>query len=73
MTIYEKIKTLSVKEMAEFLTECCFGCDDCEEGQLLSDNPLTKDEHCDEKCYEHCLNWLNKTAAEYGRNNKLQI
>ena len=73
MTIYEKIKTLSVEEMAEFLTECCFGCNDCEECQRLSDNPLTKDERCDEKCYEHCLNWLNETAAEYGCNNKTAI
>lgn len=72
-TNYEKIKSLSIYEMAKFLTEDPFGCNDCEEGQRLSDNPLTKDEHCDEKCYDHCLRWLNEMAAEYGCNNKTSI
>lgn len=72
MTIYEKIKTLSIEEMAEFLTEYPFGCEECEEGQRLNDNPLTKNEPCDEKCYKHCLSWLNKIAAEHD-NNKTSI
>ena len=63
MTIYEKIKTLSIDDMAEFLTEYSFGCENgCEEGERLSDNPLLKGERCDEKCKEHCINWLNKTS-----------
>lgn len=62
MTIYEKIKTLSLEDMAEFLTEYSFGCDMCEEDERLSDCLPTKDEHCDEQCKKHCIVWLNKTA-----------
>ena len=65
MTIYEKIKTLSIYDMAEFLTEYPFGCEECEEGKRLSDSQLTKDERCNGKCKEYCLNWLNKTSISH--------
>lgn len=64
MTIYEKIKTLSINDMAEFLTEHTFGCEQCEEHERLSDNPLLKEERCDEQCKRHCLKWLNEEPYE---------
>lgn len=63
MTIYEKILTLPVDDMAEFLTEHPFGCNECSEHHRLSDNPLLKNEKCDEMCRAHCVEWLIKNIG----------
>lgn len=59
MTNYERIKAMTLDEMAEFLHEI-FDCNDCSEHQRLSDNPLLKDEKCDGRCKQHCRELLMK-------------
>lgn len=58
MTNYERIKAMSVEEMAEFITEYAFCNFDCAEGKRLENEPLLKSQRCDERCAEHCVRWL---------------
>lgn len=62
ITNYERIRTMSVDEMAEFLADNAFGCNECEEAIRLCDNPLTKDENCDGDCSTHCKEWLKQST-----------
>ena len=57
MTNYNRIQQMSIDEMAEWLSDI-FDCDNCTEHERLSDNLLLKDEQCDQKCVEHCKEWL---------------
>ena len=61
MTIFEHIKSMSIEQLAEYLKDG-FDCCDCSEHQRLSDNPLLKDERCDQKCAKHCKEWLESEA-----------
>ena len=63
MTNFEKIKSMSIEEMAEFLSDG-WDCNDCEEFENLSDHPLLKHTKCSEKCAEHCIEWLESEASE---------
>ena len=56
-TNYDRIKSMSVEEMAEFF-EGHFDCNFCPESERLADNPLLKYEKCDEKCTYHITQWL---------------
>ena len=49
MTNYDRIKAMSVEEMADFFAYM-FDCNLCSEQQRLSDNPLLEDERCDNNC-----------------------
>lgn len=62
MTIYEKIKNMSENELAEFLANDSFTCNECEEGQNLCDCPLSKYDTCSQDCKKNCLNWLKKES-----------
>ena len=61
MTSFECVKAMSVEKMAEMLSEI-WDCNECTEHQRLSDNPLLKNEPCDNKCFEHCKEWLESEA-----------
>lgn len=63
MTQFEKIKAMSLDELAEYLTEA-WDCHECSQHELLSDNPLLKNEKCDMKCKEHCKEWLESEVEE---------
>lgn len=63
MNNYERIKNMSVEEMAEMLSEI-WDCNECTEHERLSDNPLLKNENCDNKCFEHCKEWLESEAED---------
>ena len=56
-TNYDRIKSMSVEEMAEFF-EGHFDCNFCFKNERLSDSPLLKGEKCDEKCTYHIKQWL---------------
>jgi hypothetical protein len=57
----DRIRAMSDEELAVFLEY--FGCCHyCSEHERLSDNPLLRNERCDEKCEEHCLEWLQRPA-----------
>lgn len=63
MTHFEKIKeqisSASVEDYAPILVTNppCFRCADCEVYQ-------TEGGHCDFKCLEHCINWLNSPVPD---------
>lgn len=49
------------KELAKFITEDRWDCNDCTSGQENTDNPFAT--KCDNKCFEHCLEWLRKESS----------
>lgn len=63
MNNYERIKNMSVEKMAEKLSEI-WDCNDCTEHKRLSDNALLKSETCDNKCFEHCKEWLESEVED---------
>ena len=52
MTNYERIKQMSIEEMAMNFHDS-FDCHLCRDYHRLSDNPLLKHKKCDEKCEQH--------------------
>ena len=62
-TNYDRIKSMSVEEMAE-LFEGHFDCNFCSENERLSDSPLLKGEKCDEKCTYHIKQWLLQEESD---------
>ena len=64
MTNADRVRAMSDEELAVWLTENGWDCHLCSEHWQLDNEPLLRGEKCDEKCSEHCLEWLRKTAAE---------
>lgn len=58
MTNYERIKAMSVEEMADYFANM-FDCNLCKQHQELSDCPLLNTTQCDNNCILHCQEWLN--------------
>lgn len=54
----DHIRSMSNEELAIYLSENSWDCNDCKSGQENMDNPFAT--RCDEKCAEHCLKWLQK-------------
>lgn len=59
-TKYKRVKKMDAEQLAEWLVKIGWDCNNCSECERLSDSPLSADERCDEKCVEHCLNWLQQ-------------
>lgn len=62
-TNYDRIKAMTVEEMADYFAYM-FDCNLCPEQQRLSDNPLLEDERCDNNCMKHCKQWLEQEVSE---------
>lgn len=62
LTNADKIRSMTDEELAEFLTDDGWSCNECYSGQEDSDNPLSCG--CDEECKTHCLVWLKQTLKE---------
>ena len=61
VTNADRIRAMSDEELAEFLE--CFGlCHYCAEHNRLGYMRLYADAKCDEKCVDHCLEWLKQSA-----------
>ena len=60
MTNADNIRAMSDEEMAKCIFEIGFDCHLCSEHERLSYNPFLRHEKCDEKCVEHCLEWLKQ-------------
>jgi hypothetical protein len=58
----DRIRAMSDEELAKCIYEIGFDCHLCSEHERLSDNQFLRHEKCDEKCVEHCLEWLKKPA-----------
>lgn len=64
MTVQDYIRFLSTEDLAEFLVDSGWDCNLCSESERLNDNPLMKNEKCDEKCVKHCYYWLQSPISD---------
>ena len=58
----DRIRSMSDEELATHLHDIGWDCHLCAEHGRLDNEPLLRGEKCDEKCVEHCLEWLKKPA-----------
>ena len=58
----QKIRAMSDEELAKHLVDIGWDCNLCAEHRRLDNEPLLSGEKCDEKCAEHCLEWLQQPA-----------
>lgn len=59
----DTIRSMDDEKLASFFVDAGWDCHHCSEHERLSDNPLMKEEKCDENCAKHCLDWLRKRMA----------
>ena len=64
MTNADRIRNMSDEELATHLHDIGWDCHLCAEHGRLDNEPLLRGEKCDEKCVEHCLEWLQIPAEE---------
>ena len=62
MTNADRIRAMSDEEMATHLYDIGWDCHLCADHRKLDNEPLLRGEKCDEKCVEHCLEWLRQHA-----------
>ena len=60
----DRIRSMSDEELATHLHDIGWDCHLCAEHGRLDNDPLLRGEKCDEKCVEHCLEWLKQPAEE---------
>ena len=60
----DRIRAMSDEELAKHLYDIGWDCHLCAEHRRLDNAPLLRGEKCDEKCVEHCLEWLKQSAEE---------
>ena len=58
----DRIRAMSDEELATHLHDIGWDCHLCAEYGRLDNEPLLRGEKCDEKCVEHCLEWLQMPA-----------
>ena len=58
----DRIRAMSDEELARHLHCIGWDCHLCAEHIRLDNEPLLRGEKCDEKCAEHCLEWLKQPA-----------
>ena len=58
----DRIRAMSDEELANHLHNIGWDCHLCAEHKRLDNEPLLRGEKCDEKCTEHCLEWLEQPA-----------
>ena len=58
----DRIRAMSDEELATHLHDIGWDCHLCAEHGRLDNEPLLRGEKCDEKCVEHCLEWLQQPA-----------
>lgn len=58
----DRIRAMSDEELARHLHCIGWDCHLCAENIRLDNEPLLRGEKCDEKCEEHCLQWLQQPA-----------
>ena len=62
ITNSDRIREMSDEELADYIVKIGWDCHFCEEHLRLDNEPLMRDEKCDEKCVRHCLEWLKQPA-----------
>ena len=58
----DRVRAMSDEELAKHLVDIGWDCHLCEEHRRLDNELLLRCEKCDEKCVEHCLEWLKQPA-----------
>ena len=58
----DRIRAMSDEELAKHLVDIGWDCHFCAEHLRLDNEPLLRGEKCDEKCAEHCLEWLKQPS-----------
>ena len=56
----DRIRAMSDEGLAKHLVDIGWDCHLCAEHRRLDNEPLMRGEKCDEKCAEHCLEWLQQ-------------
>lgn len=64
VTNADRIRAMTDEELATNLHDIGWDCHLCAEHGRLDNEPLLRGEKCDEKCVEHCLEWLQQPAEE---------
>ena len=59
----DTIRSMSEEELAKYLVDIGWDCHLCAEHKRLDNEPFLRGEKCDEKCAEHCLEWLKQPAG----------
>ena len=57
-----RLRSMSDEELAKHLVDIGWDCNFCADHLRLDNEPLMRVEKCDEKCAEHCLEWLQQPA-----------
>lgn len=60
----DRIRAMSDEELASHLHDIGWDCHLCAEHRRLDNEPLLRGEKCDEKCVEHCLEWLKQPEED---------
>ena len=55
-----KIRSMNDEELTEFLVDIGWDCTTCSEYKRLENEPLLRNQSCDEQCVKHCLEWLKE-------------
>ena len=58
----DRIRSMNDEELAKHLVDIGWDCHLCAEHRRLDNEPFLRGERCDEKCEEHCLEWLRHPA-----------
>ena len=61
ITNADRIRAMSDDELAKMLNDIGWDCHFCTEHLRLDNEPLLRGKKCDEKCAEHCLEWLKQS------------
>lgn len=70
VTNADRIRAMTDEELAAHLVDIGFDCHLCSEHRRLDNEPLLRNEKCDEKCEKHCLDWLKQPAEGDGDGNE---
>ena len=62
----DRIRSMSDEKLAKHLADIGWDCHFCTEHWQLYNEPLMCGGKCDEKCAEHCLEWLQQPAEDIG-------
>ena len=57
-----RFRYMSDEKLAKHLVDIGWDCHLCAEHRRLDNEPFLRGEKCDEKCAEHCLEWLQQPA-----------
>ena len=60
----DRIRAMIDEELATHLNDIGWDCHLCAEHKRLDNQPLLRDQRCDENCFEHCLEWLKQPVEE---------